>query len=310
MDRFVFLRAQKWLSVVDNRPQAEVLDKIFAGGASFHVSLEENYKGKDANELKGALAPDALFIKFDSNHKGVSTLQMDCAVYRTCNREEETSDSNAEFLIDFEGSMFVLDRSHIRYIVSSSSKVVENRSPAKPSTSEPLVASSPSKRQKQSQRKVVSVLVDGITLNLVDVQSFGTDELIKVLKDDDPGSASASLNMYSDRKGDMEYSVQIALEKWLGSMDVAINTVDKAIEPLSHALNALGRDQIELKDSVRDLGEPEERGDQQELTAIDFDTSAGAGHTFEKLNLLVAEQKERERLRHSNLIRSILNQQL
>ena len=270
------------------------------------MSLEENYKSKDVSELKGALAPDALFIKFDSHQRDLSSMQIDCVVYRTCSREDEASDSNTELLIGFEGLLCVLDRSRIRYIVSSSSKDVEHGSPAKLSTSEPMLAP-PSKRQKQS-RKVVSVLFEGVTLNLVDVQSFGTGDLIKCLKDDEPGSASASLNMYSDRK-DVEYSIQTALEKWLHSMDLAINTVDKAIEPLIHGLNKLGRDQIELKDSLKELGEREELGE-LEMATLDFDTTAGSGQTLEKLNILVAEQKERERLRHLNLMRSILNQQL
>ena len=287
------------------------LEKIFVGCASFHVSLEENYKLKDQNDLKGALAPDALFVKFESEKQDVSCMQIECSVYRSSVTGEGTPDNCMDLFIKFEGMMYAFDRTRIRYVVSSCPKATDNNSSNKAGTP----STSPRKRQKKGQN-VVSVILEGITLNLVDNQSFGIDHLMKCLTEDDPGRSSLSS---SGKDLDTSaYAVQSALTKWLSSMDAAVEMVDlveKGIKPVSEVMNTFGRKQIEMKESLLE-GEVEAR---QAEEAVEERLAQAFERTFESLEYqkdmsqsvkflteFVASQKEREVSKHTKLIKRVV----
>mmetsp|Transcript_15464 Transcript_15464/g.39392 ORF Transcript_15464/g.39392 Transcript_15464/m.39392 type:complete len:232 (+) Transcript_15464:322-1017(+) len=215
MDRFLFLRAQSWLTPLEPANEGKDLQdaiEMFNGIATFQVSLSENYSGNRAeNGLKGLHAPDARRLRFESSKCGLHPENFKCSVLKYV--EESLGDSGSpemqsKVIIDFEGKRFLLETSAIRYAVSSSSSGSEDLQGDGEVNGD---APSPSKkRQRNRQKAFVSFLFEDVTLNLHDCSQHIVECLMdkKVAESaPKPGKGKVSLDKWG----------------WLDRLDLALD---------------------------------------------------------------------------------------
>ena len=327
MDRSLFLRAQSWLQNVEDRPKTEVglglgsclylfsgqakltfvhalqtLEKLFEGSASFHVSLLENFNKKSSSELKGALAPDALFVKLGCK---AGSIELECVVYRTLPVGGEGK-QDSEVFIAFEGEMFELDRSKIRFIVTASPKGTHSKSPQKrvgPSDS----VSPKKKRQRTSSPQVGSIIFEGITLNLVDKQNSDMGELMKCLKESSGNDNFAKNSFQSSDTDTGTHTVDAALKTWLDSMDKAIELAKSVSKCDAEPLNAFVKTVCEMP--ALDDSEHIENGNhtaEEDLEVLLENTMDDPKRYQKFLNDIIVSQKQKEAQRYTRLMKTVI----
>ena len=349
MDLTRFLGAQKWLQVAEetskevsarSRPSPpkapsrlttllssfppQELTKIFEGNASFHVSLEENYKdrsAKDLRELKGALAPDALFIKLRTTGRPSNSLEIPCALYASASvgqDGESSSVGGAGIAIELKGKLHLLNRREIRYIVSSHPKTPPSRSPGKGKQSTIASKSSPRKRQRVGSHRAASLIFEGITLNLVETRSDldTIEQLTSKLMVAEGGERDPFRRRIGGDASDArpEELAESALKKWLDGMDLAIDAVEGGKPDAEGAsLNALAslfadhREAVLLLSSGAQEGDLAERQSQEEWEATFESMEGDSEKTATFLRDYVGLQKEREAAKHGLLIKSLVS---
>lgn len=295
----------------DPPPPRQSLEKIFRGSASFHVSLEENYKEKSTKDLKGALAPDAMFIKLRSDtREGETSLEVPCSVYAAQTSGTRGGLSGARdpgVVIEFEKEAFLLRRGAIRYVVSS----VPHSGPSKAKAGPGAGAT----------KRVASVIFEGVTLNLVEAFAGESPDAFKALvsklmeggKSEGEGWGPA-LGRKRGRSEDLglgEDACNAALELWLGTMDAAVGLV-RSGRPGGRDLDALAVSVAEHREAaalaaletVPEGDDPNQDLDryEQSLECLEGDKEK----TAKFLRDFVAMQREREQARHGALIQRLM----
>ncbi|QDZ17695.1 hypothetical protein HOP50_01g02030 [Chloropicon primus] len=316
MDLHLFLEAQNWISAVEERPEA--LDTIFRGSASFHVSLEENYKEKSANELKGALAPDAVFVKLRWDR--ASSLEVPCTIY-LCAKLSQASvgadgnDGEAVY-IEFKGKLFLLARRTIRYVVSSRPQPRPSRSPRKGKGP----SASPRKGGRPREEKLASIIFEGITLNLVESESSGRpgsfQRLISTLVDWAAGGDEGA-RLSTRKRGRRPGSKRVngfagpLLARWLDVMDSAVELIEEG-KPKPEELNSFVSSVISHRGGAGGappaLGEGGDLGDTQEHEEWETKFEGFEGDHEKMTKFLedhVALQRVKEATRHDLLVASL-----